>query len=293
MPGRIAAMSLAATRPQPLLKETGARIARRRPLPAQRDAASRVDSRRLRPASSTSSTRSCRTSSDVQSSLTASGVYGWTIRRSRIVIAISEHARATLIERYDLAPERVRAIPLAVDHAAFRPSDTVSQGSYLLYPARPWRHKNHARLFEAFARIRARPAGPAPRPHRRRRLRRAAAGRRGARARLAGRARPPVPGRRRARFPLALRRLRHAGPRGDGVRLSGRVLERDVAAGGRRRRCAPLRSARRRRRSPPRSRTCSPTREPWVARGLERAQAFTWDACARAHDEVYRELCSG
>jgi alpha-1,3-rhamnosyl/mannosyltransferase len=32
---------------------------------------------------------------------------------------------------------------------------------------------------------------------------------------------------------------------------------------------------------------------PWVARGLERAQAFTWDACARAHDEVYRELCSG
>jgi hypothetical protein len=26
--------------------------------------------------------------------------------------------------------------------------------------------------------------------------------------------------------------------------------------------------------------------------GLERAQAFTWDACARAHDDVYRELSS-
>jgi glycosyltransferase involved in cell wall biosynthesis len=29
---------------------------------------------------------------------------------------------------------------------------------------------------------------------------------------------------------------------------------------------------------------------PYVARGLERARAFTWDACARAHDAVYREL---
>lgn len=33
--------------------------------------------------------------------------------------------------------------------------------------------------------------------------------------------------------------------------------------------------------------------EPWIVRGLERAQSFTWDACARAHDDVYRELSSG
>ena len=33
--------------------------------------------------------------------------------------------------------------------------------------------------------------------------------------------------------------------------------------------------------------------EPWIARGLERARSFTWDACARAHDDVYRELSSG
>jgi glycosyltransferase involved in cell wall biosynthesis len=31
----------------------------------------------------------------------------------------------------------------------------------------------------------------------------------------------------------------------------------------------------------------------WIARGLEQAKRFTWDACARAHDDVYRELCSG
>ena len=33
--------------------------------------------------------------------------------------------------------------------------------------------------------------------------------------------------------------------------------------------------------------------EPWIERGLARARHFTWDACARAHDEVYRELSSG
>jgi glycosyltransferase involved in cell wall biosynthesis len=33
--------------------------------------------------------------------------------------------------------------------------------------------------------------------------------------------------------------------------------------------------------------------EPWRMRGLERAKDFTWDTCARAHDEVYRELSSG
>jgi len=33
--------------------------------------------------------------------------------------------------------------------------------------------------------------------------------------------------------------------------------------------------------------------EPWIERGLARARHFTWDACARAHEEVYRELSSG
>jgi glycosyltransferase involved in cell wall biosynthesis len=30
--------------------------------------------------------------------------------------------------------------------------------------------------------------------------------------------------------------------------------------------------------------------EPWIARGLERAKLYTWDECARAHDDVYRQL---
>jgi glycosyltransferase involved in cell wall biosynthesis len=30
--------------------------------------------------------------------------------------------------------------------------------------------------------------------------------------------------------------------------------------------------------------------ERWSARGLERARLFSWDATARAHEDVYREL---
>jgi glycosyltransferase involved in cell wall biosynthesis len=32
--------------------------------------------------------------------------------------------------------------------------------------------------------------------------------------------------------------------------------------------------------------------DPWIVRGLERAKLFTWDACARAHDAIYREVSS-
>ena len=48
-------------------------------------------------------------------------VYGWTVRKSRIVITISEHARQGLVERLHLDPSRVRAIHLAVDHERFTP----------------------------------------------------------------------------------------------------------------------------------------------------------------------------
>jgi glycosyltransferase involved in cell wall biosynthesis len=80
-------------------------------------------------------------------------VYGWTVRRSRIVITISEHAREALVERLGLDPARVRAIHLAVDHDRFTP-DGRTREPLLLYPANAWKHKNHERLFEAFAEVR-------------------------------------------------------------------------------------------------------------------------------------------
>jgi glycosyltransferase involved in cell wall biosynthesis len=82
-------------------------------------------------------------------------LYALTARRSRIVIAISEHARETLIERLSLDPERVRTIYLGVDVERFSPAEKVEREPFLLYPANRWPHKNHVRLFEAFALLRA------------------------------------------------------------------------------------------------------------------------------------------
>ena len=80
-------------------------------------------------------------------------LYGASARRSRIVIAISEHARETLLERLGLEPERVRTIHLGVDLERFSPAD-LPREPFLLYPANAWPHKNHERLFEAVAVLR-------------------------------------------------------------------------------------------------------------------------------------------
>jgi glycosyltransferase involved in cell wall biosynthesis len=66
------------------------------------------------------------------------------------VIVTSEFVRARALELLELDPERVHVIPHAIDHALFRPGDEERE-PFLLYPARPWPHKNHTRLFEAFA----------------------------------------------------------------------------------------------------------------------------------------------
>jgi glycosyltransferase involved in cell wall biosynthesis len=75
-------------------------------------------------------------------------LYGASARRSRVVIAISEHGRETLIERLSLPPERVRTIHLGVDLERFTPAD-VAREPFVLYPANRWPHKNHETLFRS------------------------------------------------------------------------------------------------------------------------------------------------
>ena len=79
--------------------------------------------------------------------------YDRPARRAQIVIVPTEYTRRRVSERLNVPLERIRVVHYGVDHDAFRPGDEPRE-PFLLYPARPWRHKNHARLFEAFALVR-------------------------------------------------------------------------------------------------------------------------------------------
>ncbi len=161
--------------------------------------------------------------------------YHRSARSAQIVIVPSAFVRDRAVELLGLAPDRIRVIHHGIDHERFRPGDEPRE-PFLLYPARPWPHKNHARLYEAFALLRAeRPglrlvltggghSGPAP-----------------AGVEVRGNVDAdelvsPLPPRRRARLPVALRGLRAAAARGDGLRLPRRLLGRRLAARGLRRR---------------------------------------------------------
>jgi glycosyltransferase involved in cell wall biosynthesis len=76
-----------------------------------------------------------------------------SIRAASRVIVISEFVRDRAIEHLGLDPAHIRVVPLALDHDRLQPAP-VEREPFLLYPARSWPHKNHARLFEAFSLIR-------------------------------------------------------------------------------------------------------------------------------------------
>ena len=82
--------------------------------------------------------------------------YDRASRRATEVIVLSQFVRERVVERLGLDPAHVHAVWLGVDHERFTPAPDVEREPFLLYPARPWPHKNHARLFEAFREIRRR-----------------------------------------------------------------------------------------------------------------------------------------
>jgi glycosyltransferase involved in cell wall biosynthesis len=79
--------------------------------------------------------------------------YEGAAKKADMVITISEFARGRMIELLGLAPERVRVAPLGVDASQFQPNDGQRE-DFVLYPARGWKHKNHARLIEAMELLR-------------------------------------------------------------------------------------------------------------------------------------------
>ena len=165
-------------------------------------------------------------------------VYGWTVRRSRIVITISEHARRGLIDRLSLDPARVRAIHLGIDHERFRPApDGVEArgrvaGDDLVRLYRTAAALVFPSLYEGF--------GQPP-------LEAMACG-------------CPVACSNAASLPEVV---------GDAARLFDPMSVDDMAAAIEDVLDAP---------------------DEWKRRGLERSRRFSWDECARRHEEVYREL---
>jgi glycosyltransferase involved in cell wall biosynthesis len=79
--------------------------------------------------------------------------YDGAARRADRVIVPSEFVRERAIARLGLDAERIRVVHHGLDHGLFHPGDD-SREPFLLYPARPWPHKNHALLFTAFEVVR-------------------------------------------------------------------------------------------------------------------------------------------
>jgi glycosyltransferase involved in cell wall biosynthesis len=87
---------------------------------------------------------------------------GWSVRRARRVIAVSESTRQDLVRLYGLVPDRVDVVPNGVD-TAFRPLPAgevaafqVRQGlpeQFLLFVGTLEPRKNIVRLVEAYARL--------------------------------------------------------------------------------------------------------------------------------------------
>ncbi|HEY6962613.1 MAG TPA: glycosyltransferase, partial [Gaiellaceae bacterium] len=76
------------------------------------------------------------------------------VRRADRVIVMSEFVAGTAVRRLGVPREKLRVVPLGVDHERLRPA-AAPREPFVLYPAKRWRHKNHDRLLEAFALLRA------------------------------------------------------------------------------------------------------------------------------------------
>ena len=86
--------------------------------------------------------------------------YDGAARSATMVVAVSAHTRARLIELLGVAAERVEVVPHGLDPNRFRPVGDGDEAllaklelpeHFVVYPANLWRHKNHERLVDALA----------------------------------------------------------------------------------------------------------------------------------------------
>ena len=81
--------------------------------------------------------------------------YDRAARRADRVITISEFCKERVVDRLGVEPDRVTVAHLGVDTDLFSAHDGPRE-PFVLYPARVWPHKNHARLVAAVALLRER-----------------------------------------------------------------------------------------------------------------------------------------
>ena len=192
------------------------------------------------------------------------------VRRAARVLAVSERTQRDLVDLYGVAPPRIVVTPNGVD-PAFRPGEARRA-------ALPALRRRDPAAQEPARRARRGPRGRAAARRRRPEKERGARARAPARRRATRGLRRRRAARRRStaapppRAPLALRGLRAAGARGDGLRDAGRrgpepalrEVAGDAAVFAEPRRLADG------------VRRALAEREPLVAAGLERARPFTW-----------------
>jgi glycosyltransferase involved in cell wall biosynthesis len=80
--------------------------------------------------------------------------YDRAAQAASAVVVTSEFVRRRAVDVLELDPDRVHVVPLGIDHSVFSPTGDEEPEALIVYPARPWPHKNHARLLEAFAALR-------------------------------------------------------------------------------------------------------------------------------------------
>ncbi|WP_172833855.1 glycosyltransferase family 4 protein [Nocardioides scoriae] len=77
--------------------------------------------------------------------------YDLPARRATAVVTVSEFCRERIVERLGVDPARVHVVPHGVVLPPREPGPPPRREPLVLYPARAWPHKNHARLLQAFA----------------------------------------------------------------------------------------------------------------------------------------------
>lgn len=90
-------------------------------------------------------------------------LHRYGVRRARVVIAPSAFTAECLRERYGTPASKIVLVPPGVTEELFEPPRPTERnllrelrlepGSFALYPANPWPHKNHERLLAAWAQL--------------------------------------------------------------------------------------------------------------------------------------------